>query len=89
MGFNPTWRTTMYFIAIGPLAWGKGETEKLAVSRMRRAIPYVYVRSGYGYKVYRVSDATGIDGMGSLSYSADGPAPELVFEKKRRITKVS
>lgn len=69
------------YIAIGPLAWGKGPTVLRAIINMRRQIPRVYVKPGYGYVVYEVGPETFVDGMGSLTYPAAGPKPVEVLRK--------
>lgn len=77
----------MEYIAIGPLAWGKAESIDLAVRRMRTQIPRVYVKPGYGYKVYEVGPNTEVGGLGELSYPANGPVPKIVLERKPRTVK--
>ncbi len=78
---------TTEYIAVGPLAWGKGETIDQAVRRMRTQIPRVYVRPGYGYTVYSVGPDTFVDELGGLSYPAAGPKPEIVLKRERKEAK--
>jgi hypothetical protein len=75
------------YIAVGPLAWGRGTTIDEAVRRMRTQIPRVYVKPGYGYAVYEVGPNTEVDGLGGLSYPAAGPKPKEVLRKAAKICK--
>lgn len=75
------------YIAVGPLAWGRGITIDQAVRRMRSQIPRVYVKPGYGYVVFEVGPDTTVGGLGGLTYPAAGPAPKEVFRKKRKEVK--
>jgi hypothetical protein len=70
------------YIAVGPLAWGRGENIQQAIRRMRSQIPRVYVKPGYGYAVYEVGPDTTVDGLGGLSYPAAGPKPKEVYRRK-------
>lgn len=75
------------YIAIAPLAWGRGETIEKAVRRAKSQVPRVYVRPGYGYVVYEVGPDTFVDELGGLSYPANGPKPVEVLRKKGKETK--
>jgi len=78
-------RELTHFLAVGPFAWGRGESVKEAVVQARVNVP----RSFPGkpeFHVYKVSEGATVDGMGSLVYQQDDASPVFVgkFDRTAR-----
>lgn len=60
------------FVAIGPMAWGRGKDPTIAVKNAKKEISRAYVKKPYTIRVYEVWEFEGISDMdGGIHYKGD------------------
>lgn len=69
--------TKHQFLAIGPYAWGKGETAKEAFTNAKRNLPgsSTYLGKDPIIIVYLTGPGAYVSDMGGINYPKDEPAP--------------
>ena len=66
------------YVAIGPFAFGKGDSIKEALRNMRINVP-TFVKKGYSYTVYKIEGDYSISHAdGSITQPAGDPPPVIV-----------